>query len=371
MRHPAVWLTAALAVSPVQLEWDAPPSCPSEAAVRARIEQQLAARTPPEALRIRARVIAPSDPDGPWRLDLELGDRGQRQVAGQSCDALVDAAAVMVGISVDEQRERAHPKIPDPPASVSAPVDPAPSVRDPAVTPDPTTAEPAAAVPPSAAIPNPGAAERPDPSSPTPDSVSVDAADPSPSAREPDPPTSEPSPSSLRVVLGLMTGVHGVGLPGVGAGLGGRLGVQWRALRVALYGAHWFERDQPVQRDVAASYRLGVGGLELCGVWILGRATVFELLGCGLGEAGMLRAQGIGALSPRVQARPWLALGGGAGGAWRPRPWLSVGLRLDLLGLLLRDEFLIGAAPAGRTGPLDVRGLVTVDFHLPTKVSRR
>jgi hypothetical protein len=169
-----------------------------------------------------------------------------------------------------------------------------------------------------------------------------------------------------RAVLGVMTGLHGIGLPAIGAGLGGRLGVRWGPLRAALTGTHWIRRKRSVIDDVAASYQLGTGGLELCGVLALGRTPAqFELLACAEAEAGVLRAWGREASPSRTLRHRWLGLGGGLGAVWVPRSWIAVGLRIDLVVPLIGREFVIGNVSAGAIGPVDARGSLVFELRLP------
>jgi hypothetical protein len=162
------------------------------------------------------------------------------------------------------------------------------------------------------------------------------------------------------------TAIHGLGLPALGAGLGGRVGVQWGPLRAAAYGMHWFRRGRGVVEGVIAEYRASVGGLELCGVLPVGaNAAAFELLGCAEGEGGRLHARGLGAAPDVVKNHPWVALGAGLGAAWSPRPIVAIGLRADALAPLARYRFSIGDEDAGQVGPVDLRGALVVEIRLP------
>jgi hypothetical protein len=276
-------------------------------------------------MKVRGRVLEPEAEGAPWRLQIELAGSDAREIQGESCDALVGAAAVMVAISLSS---RGHAAVPEPPPPEPAEL-------------EATDAEPS-------------------------DVEAVDAAGPEPTIARSDPlPARRWGPA--RALLGVTVALHGAGLPSLGAGLGGRVGVLWGPLRVAAYGAHWFRRERAVVDDVAAAYQLGVGGLELCGVLGLGTAPAgFELLGCGEAEVGLLRAEGVRAESSNTQRRAWWAMGGGVGAAWTPRSFVALGLRADVLAPLNRFRFTIGSRPAGTIGPVDARGAVFVEFRLPS-----
>lgn len=348
---------AALAIT-----WDAPAACPEVEYVRGRITEHLHGVTV-EATRVRAHVSAPAVAGAPWRLRIAIGDEGQRELQGESCAALADAAAVMVAISLNAAGGANALDVPEPPPQappVDAPVEPPePSATEPSpVTPGPVTPSPV----------EPGRVEPP---------LSLDLIDdltpPGSTA-----PASRPEParrsqqSPARAVIGVTIGAHGVGLPAPGAGLGGRVGVRWGPLSAAISGAHWFRRERAVVGDVAAGYRLSSFGPELCGVLARGRAPVaFEPFACAELEAGVLWAEGVRASPSRVQRHPWVAVGGGLGVAWVPRAWVAVALRADVVAPLLGRQFVIGSASAGQVGAVDVRGALVLETRVPRIVRSR
>lgn len=327
----------------VSLVWDAPAACPEDAVVRARIEQHVRASSGhPSQVSVRARVQAPEPPQTTWRLHIELGDRGEREVSAQSCEALADAAVLMVAISLEADAEAglAPGDASLVPAPRSSPrIEPAPGEGGPS----PATAR-ARPSEPVAATPEPEVAQRSRPSV-----IS--------GPRGWVPP---------RAVMGVRAGAHGVGLPDAGGGVGGQLGLRWGPLRIVATGMHWFRREHGVVEDVAAAYRLTTGGLEACPVLALGTMPAgFELLGCAQVEAGVIRGDGLGAEPSLTRRHIWVGVGGGVGGAFTPTPWLALGLRADVVAPLLRRTFSIGDAAAGRIGPVDLRGALFVEVRLP------
>jgi len=342
-----VTLATALRLAPeaIAITWDAPASCPDAEYLRQRISEHLRG-VEVEATDVRARVLAPAVAGARWRLQLAIGDEGQRELEGESCAALADAAAVMVAISLNAAAQAAELTIPEPPPE-------APGSDVVRAEPSEPDAVPAA-VPASAAAPA-------EPAEPGPSPIDDDDAVRSSSAGRP-----------LQAVLGVTTAAHGVGLPAPGVGLGGRVGVRWGPLVVALVGTHWFRRERPVVGEVAARYRLSTAGLEPCGVLALGRSPrAFEPFACGVAEVGVLRAEGVRAVSPKLQRHPWVGLGAGVGAAWVPRAWLAVSLRVDVVAPLLGRQFVIGSASAGAVGPVDARGAITLELRVPRIVRSR
>lgn len=345
-------LALRLAPEGIAIAWDAPASCPDVEYVRGRISEHLRG-VEVEAAEVRAQVLAPALEGAPWRLQLVMGDGGRRELEGESCTALADAAAVMIAISLNAAARAAELAIPEPP----------PEPPGPAPGPDGEPIQPREDDAGAAAVPTLTG----DPLAPSRDPDALDPSITTETSRR-----TRQARRPLQALVGVTTGGHGVGLPAPGAGLGGRVGLRWGPLSLALVGTHWFRRQRPVVGDVAARYRLTTAGLEPCGGLTRGRAPwVFEPLACGVIEAGVLWARGVGALPSLTQRHPWIALGGGVGVAWVPRSWLAVGLRADVVAPLLGRQFVIGTASAGAVGPVDARGAVAVELRLPRIVRSR
>ena len=311
-------LALVLAAAP-GITWNAPSACPDHQTLTARLH---AADVSLEQA-VRADVHPPEGPGTSWTLELQVGDAPPRRLEGESCAALTDAVVAMLSIQgpasePEEPPEPAPPELPPPPPTL-----PPTAITTPPEAPAPPTAQAEPSAPPRA---------RPD------------------------------------IVLGLAGGIHGVGVPGPGGGLGLTAGVRFAHLRLAAYGQWWFRRTQTVATPVEAAFRLALGGLEACGVGVVRR---LHFLGCGTVEGGQLQAEGIAAAPPRTKRHGWAALGGRGGLQWRLAERVQLGPSLGVLAPLNRRRFHVGDASAGQIGPVELRGLVHLEVVLPGRRKNR
>lgn len=94
-------------IGSVEFEWVAPAQCPSQAAVIDDARSLIAHQPNPDRERMRARAVAVHEPDGQWRLNMDVG-ASSRTVEGASCEELARAAALFLALLVDPiQREAA------------------------------------------------------------------------------------------------------------------------------------------------------------------------------------------------------------------------------------------------------------------------
>lgn len=239
-----VWPGAARA--DLELTWSAPPGCPDRAAVIASVERAVGT-TPPEALRVAARVRAEEEQ---WVVDLELSGAasGTRSVRARTCRALARATALIVALALDPQA-----RVPEEPPEEPAPLPPAPP--------------------------------------------------PPPPPPAPPPPAIAPPPPPRPFVFAAVTGERSL-LPGFapGATFGG--GIAWRFVRGDLAG-----QIVPARRALLEG-RSGPGGdLSLLALALRGCAgpstRLVALAGCVRLRGARLAAEGTG-LAPDYRQTAWL-----------------------------------------------------------------
>ena len=128
--------------SPIDLEWDAPPGCPDASDVAARIE----VRADAHPVTARAVIV---ESDGAWLLTLDIeGAAGadRRTLEGESCAALADAAALLIGVATgpdaDPATDAIEPEVVEPDVvEPEPPAEPEPVEDDPPAEPDPAPRE--------------------------------------------------------------------------------------------------------------------------------------------------------------------------------------------------------------------------------------
>jgi hypothetical protein len=92
--------TALAQSAPVELTWDAPPGCSSEADVQARIRKLLGSARP-VAGELRAAATVTRQDDGAWHLRLQVRAGqlvGERNIEGQTCENLAGVTAVSLAL---------------------------------------------------------------------------------------------------------------------------------------------------------------------------------------------------------------------------------------------------------------------------------
>lgn len=124
---PLAWLMVAMlagpaGASPAALAWTAPPECPDASRLAKRIEalSGVSAARWPRGWLVRAHAVRDAGTDGAWRLSIEFsgnGAGGRRVIDGESCVAVVEAAALHIALGLEQARQRAWPA-----ATVARPV---------------------------------------------------------------------------------------------------------------------------------------------------------------------------------------------------------------------------------------------------------
>lgn len=326
------WIVAVVLLGPepdapdVALSWRAPPTCPTQADVIARVHARIAARA---AVRVQAdAIVEPSAHDpGLWRLRLAVhGDdaTAQREIEAKTCDALADAAAIILAV-----------------AATSAD---APTVEIPAPAP-PTEPEPE----PSREPPAPGPAMSPTAPSPAPvDAPPIVA------------PTVERRPRP-RARIAAHGGVDHGAQPGTNATAVAEIGLHWSRLRVSASAIYGFAR-RVATGEAEAVHRLAAAGISACGVAPL---AAFEVGGCVGGELGALVSDGTRGTALRGDRSWWGAASIGVVAGWRFAPRWSLVLRTDAVVPAVRRRFFVGDDRVGRIGAVGVRALAGVAVVLP------
>jgi hypothetical protein len=264
---------------PVAIRYVAPPTCPREDEMRAR----LAARTmktrplqPGERGRQFDLEVAATGEGARGRVTIKSPDGGAvaRQITGKTCDEVVAAMVLVTALAIDPRA--ALGPLPEPSAA-------------------PTTA------------PRAGSSSRPAGAPRGPQRVA--SAEPAPSAIA----AATPRPPPPRVTFALgATGIVALGIePSAALGGGGFLAVEW-------------ERASPwapsmrfgIDATAASDLRLEAGSarfswfaahLDLCPLRLGGPAVTVSP--CLLGEAGQLTATGLEVPKAARETRNWMAAG--------------------------------------------------------------
>lgn len=245
-------IMATAPVPPFSLLWDAPSGCPRVDQVRSQIERLLPS-SPVEkqpTLEVKAAVIAGED--GQWHLRMQTrrGDQqGERELTSESCMALAESAAVIVGLMLNPMSG------PEPPAP-KPPILPAASPSASA----PVTAKPL------------------------------------------------PVPRAIRFVVGVEGTLERGPLPRMDCAFGvlvGMRGSDWRA-----EGATRFRLPE---RQMSGANGQAGGDFWLLstairGCWMLGQGHV-RGGPCGQADAGAMRGRSFGVNIPDQSWTPWLAVG--------------------------------------------------------------
>jgi hypothetical protein len=328
----------------VELTWSAPKSCPSRAAVLAKIEslvQRPLGQDPERTLVVTGKVTRAR---GKYSLALVVVDRGAetaRTFSAAKCRDLLEPAAVVVAVAVD-------------------PVDETPPV-DLIVPEPPAVIEPEEAVPESLPMPEPEPAAARIERAPSPAPAIVEPTRAPTSATDERRPRRRRAPD-LKAIVGVRGGVDGGNLPGVGGVLEGSVGVLVGPARFEVAVLHLFERRRQRDDGTGGTFRVTAARPQGCFEPGVGRVA-FPI--CGGVELGVLRAAGIGVQNRETVRAFWLGLVAGAGFVGAPLPWLALGLRGELVVTPLRREFTLENATIVTTGAVGGRGLAVIELRFP------
>jgi hypothetical protein len=318
---------AIAATAPEQnVGWSAPPECPSEAEVRARVAALLAegGSGRREEVALDMRVTA-TDDGFELRATATQSDgaQGERVVTGVDCRDVAEAGALIAAIAIDPdltptEPEPESPTIPEPAAgtgSGSASTTGPDSTSGSAIEPEPATGpgpEPAT---------GPGSGPGPAPGSG--------------SAPAPAPPRSTPI---LAADLGLALGRLAQPLPMPYARFGaGFERARFRLLaRLSGFGPSFGRADNGPAGGV---FGLGAIGIAPC-VQSLG--TPWRVVGCIATDVGFVGGRGRNTrFDRRTRYAPWWGIEGEVGVEYAIRPSIALALRLDGGGVPVSPNLVI------------------------------
>jgi len=323
----------------VTLDWDAPPECPQQSQLRARVEQLLG--EPLDATsgeHFAAHGVVRHD-GARWDLELALSTADgteRRPLEADSCEALTEAAAVVISIAL-APRSQDH----DPPTREETPV--APEGPRETRAPDDT--------PPPAKRPRPRAAQ------------------PRSRAEQPrsraEQPRSRPKRASPAPIGGFVRAVGGfsVGpLPSITPVVGLGLGLRRRAFRTELLGRYAFARTA-TRDESSARIAAWTVAAQFCfaPAW---RRLEFPL--CAGTELGMIMGRGDNVEAPRSHALLWAAADLNAGLIVRPIPRLGIGVQADLVVPFTHPGFSVdGVGLLHRASAIGAYGLLGIEVCFP------
>lgn len=320
--------------------WVAPPGCPGRAELIAGIERRRGEPLAPGQVHVDATVTAGPGKQFTAAISLTTGAREDRRtLTADRCAALVDAAALLIAVAIDEQGAA-------PGAPVRAPGDVAPPPGDaPADAPTQAASEPA----PSIAGPDEAATRVDSPA----DAPPIVAASP----------PAMPPPRRLGGFVRAQGGLALGTVPGPAGAASLAIGLLWRRARLELQPLFVAPRTDTreghdlrawlVAAAVSGCYRVGPRALEvpLCG---------------GL-EGGVLRGFASGADGQRGASGGWLAVLVGTGVVWRVHPRVGLWLGVQGTGAIRRPKFLLsgsaGELELFRPLPVTLRVLAGVELR--------
>lgn len=271
-------------------------ACTDAAALDERIEGLVGRPVEPDEVVVRVHVLEPMPLRA--RVEIEFGGRTEsRALEARDCDALLDAVALLVAVTLDPTEVPPAPEPPEPPEPEPAPEPPEPEPPEPEPEPAPDPERPAL---------------EPEPPEPAPP--------PSP------PPRPAPPSGSITLAAGLLGGGEIGAIPRGTGGIRPTLRLTVRRLTVELAGDYWVRRRHRVlDTGETITVELGVAALRIGG--LVGQGRVRVPIGGGL-EAGSMRGAAFGLREARADRWPWLA-----GLAWAS-VLVRVGRRVDLTATL-------------------------------------
>jgi hypothetical protein len=275
-----------------------------------------------------------------WRADMLLIDadgRAQRQFEARSCQALADATALIVAVTLD-------------PMAVSASLSAArtATAADPAPEPEPTPE------PEPVPVPEPTPEPKPEPDDVDRGTLGVSSSG-----------AGDGEVAAWRELLHVGLSIHGGGGYGPTASahglVGGRIGLLGERWRVDV-GARWFPPQ--VTSTSTATGSFDAWTIEARGCWVPIAGPV-ELPLCPGFELGSVRGRGqTPTPNPTNSSFLWLAPSLSQGLAWAPVRRFAIGVELGVAVPLTRGRFTVGGETIEQLAAFGVRGLASVELRI-------
>ncbi len=342
-------LLAVLGASGLQIDWQAPGTCPQGEELRARALSLVGEAAERADLTVTGRVAQVGEK---WTLVLELvrkDSRESRTLSDRACRGLAEAAALVIAVAIDPRASGIGAPVPEDSSPGSEPVPRDSTVVPPPPAPVTEGLRPMEGVPATqgASVPaeaTEGPRVQPAAASGSPGSTPVVAAE----------------PAAPRVAVSVKIG-GGVGfarlLPGVHGVIDGGLAIGGRGWRVEASGLFVPPvRETSDTPGIGGVFRVGAGELRGCGVPAVRGGVLGFPLCAGL-QLGAMHGKGEGAgLAVQQSARSlWAALRIGPALRWRPRDgrvalWLGVDAVVALTRPLFRTAGMVTVHEVARLG---------------------
>ena len=313
----------------LELRWQAPESCPTEAEVIKKVERQLGRPLDSAPSAVAANAVVSRATDGHFQVQLQTVVRGQardRALGGSSCEALGDAVALVLAFLIDPDTAAAHAagaveaptRAGSTESTAGAPVAPSEAIAPVQVI---------APVASSTSLAQPESRRTSLPKTPLTPSAMPPATSESAPSRRP--------PWLARALVGVDSGVLPSATSFGGIALGRALG----ALSLEVSGLGFAPRER-----VISSTPVSRGGKFQ--LWELGAAAGYRLLSRSvelapfLGvESGTVHGSGFGVAQPKQARGLWLAATATLRARYRLLPWLGVAADVGAALPLTRPEY--------------------------------
>ena len=312
----ALLLCAATAVSaqplPLELEWNAPPECPTAAAVRAELERIARARPGEQLTPLSARAEV-TKAGGAYGVVLHTehdGQRGERRLQARDCETLVRTVTLVLALAYGAGVEVSGAEAG---AGVSAGAGVGEGVGAGA-----------------------GAGARSESDTKSESDTASDAESESESDTESDSPSPSFGPTAWKLLLGAGAQLGGLPVTALAASAGAELsGTAWSlSLRLTA----WPGVSTAVVGDIDARFD-GLGAaLQGCR---LAQAASLELALCAGARAAALRGRAQNSAEDGSATAPWYALSAGVALSWPRDRDLHVRIEANIAPSLDRPEFAI------------------------------